>query len=222
MASEAADFTLPSYDQAVGGRPPLEFHVYKSGGACTWSKDDVVTGPDKRTILYHLDFPHTWFGSWNMSLRRGGSAGPEVCTIKKGAMGSSFDISLYAVSPMPNMEILTDSLARYGVQTRCQRTGFFRLKYTFGGANNTEYYIWQPDGMWMRAYDYSLYRESELKLPKEQRKVIAHWRTPSWAVTKDGTLLIHPDHEHEAELILSTALGIEERAREERSRNSGS
>ncbi|GAA5827853.1 hypothetical protein JCM11251_007702 [Rhodosporidiobolus azoricus] len=192
-AQEASDFTLPSYDQATGAPPPppLEFHVYRSGGF--FNKDDIITGPDKQTMLYHLDFPNTFSGRWDLALRRGGPQGPDVCRITKGMWGDSFEVQM----------------AVDGKVFRCQRTGFFSPKYEFGGNGNTEWYIWKPDGMFLSQYDYSLYKVSEMGLPKEQRKVIAHWRTPSFSYSKDGTLLIQPDHAHEQELILATALGIE-------------
>ncbi|GAA5888306.1 hypothetical protein JCM6882_008576 [Rhodosporidiobolus microsporus] len=190
---EAGEFTLPSYEQATGAPPPppIEFHVYRE--ASWFSKNDIVTGPDKQTMLYHLDFPHTFSGRWDLSLRRYGPQGPDVCRIVKGMWGDSFDVTM----------------AIDGKVFRCQREGFFSVRYTFGGNGNTEWYTWKPDGHWIHQFDYSLYKASELDLPKEQRKVIAHWRTPSWSINKDGTLLIQPDHAHEQELILATALGIE-------------
>ncbi|BGP19829.1 hypothetical protein JCM10213_003138 [Rhodosporidiobolus nylandii] len=201
---EDTEFTLPSYDAATSAShlPPIEFHVYRSGGL--FSKDDVVTGPDKQTVLYHLTFPVKFFsGRWDLTLRRHGPQGQEVCKIAKGSWGDSFDVTM-AVDGKP---------------FRIQRSGVFSPKYLMHNAASTEYYCWQPDGHFIHMYDYSLYKESELDLPKEQRLTIAHWRTPSWAVTKDGTLLIHPDHAFEQELILASALGIEERARERRNRN---
>ncbi|GAA6036254.1 hypothetical protein JCM8097_006860 [Rhodosporidiobolus ruineniae] len=204
-ASEATDFYLPSYDEATkhSGPPalnPIEYHVYRAAGSWGFSLDDIVTGPDKQRILYYLDFPRTWSGRWDLTLRVGGPQGPPVGNIKKGAWRDSFDISM-AANPQP---------------LRCQRTGFFSARYEFGGNNNTEYYCWKPDGYFARSADYSLYKVSELDLPKEQRKVIAHWRTPTFSISKDGTLLIQPDHAFEQELILATALGVEERARENR------
>ncbi|GAA5862066.1 hypothetical protein JCM8547_001575 [Rhodosporidiobolus lusitaniae] len=193
--------TLPSYDQATHGHPPpppIEFHVYRSGSM--FSKDDVVTGADKSTMLYHLDFPRKIFsGSWDLTLARGGPGGPPVAKIEKGHFGDSFDITM----------------AIDGRQIRCQRTGFFSPKYQFGGAHNaqgpTEYYSWVPDGHFVHKYQYTLYRTAELESGKNKSEchVIARWRTPFMSVSKDGTLLIQPSHAHEQELILATALGVE-------------
>ncbi|GAA6015429.1 hypothetical protein JCM10207_008591 [Rhodosporidiobolus poonsookiae] len=192
-------FGLPSYNQAQYGQPPLEYHVYRD--ASFFSKDDVVTGPDKQNVLYYLDFPRKFLSnSWDLTLKRGGPQGPQACQIIKGHFGDSFNITTHG-------------------QTRCQRVGFFRPRYQFGGNGNTELYEWRPDGHFIHQKDYSLYKETELNLPEAQRKVIAHWRTPWSTFTKDGTLLIHPEHAYEQELILATALGIEERARERRERN---
>jgi hypothetical protein len=40
---------------------------------------------------------------------------------------------------------------------------------------------------------FQLYRNDDLEANGvEKAKVIAHWRTPSWSISKDGTLLIQP------------------------------
>lgn len=40
-------------------------------------------------------------------------------------------------------------------------------------------------------------------------EVVATWRRSTWALTKDGQLLISPGYVPEAELILATALALE-------------
>ncbi|ORY85933.1 hypothetical protein BCR35DRAFT_302527 [Leucosporidium creatinivorum] len=69
------------------GGDPLCFHVYKSGGFL--SLDDVVTGEDKTTPLYYLRFPRTLSPRWNLTLHRGDSNGPLLCTITKGAWNAN-------------------------------------------------------------------------------------------------------------------------------------
>ncbi|BGP43236.1 hypothetical protein JCM10449v2_007264 [Rhodotorula kratochvilovae] len=164
----------PGHPGMQQSAPPLEFHVYKD--ARLFGKDDIITGPDKQQMLYYLHFPLRFFsGRWDLSLRRGGPSGPEVCKIEKGHFGDSFEI-IFANGPTQP----------------CVRTGFFNTKYEFAGAGNTAYYCWKADGYWLQQYNYSLYRSDDLKLPKEQRQVLAQWRTPRFTVSKDGTLTISP------------------------------
>ncbi|GAA5839034.1 hypothetical protein JCM9279_002572 [Rhodotorula babjevae] len=179
----------------------LELHVYKD--MRLFGKDDIITGPDKREMLFYLHFPVKFFsGRWDLSLRRGGPDGPEVAHIDKGHFGDSFEVSFVN-----------------GPQIKCQRTGLISTKYLFQGANGTAYYCWKSDGYFMSQMNYTLFREADLDLPKEQRRPLAHWRTSYMAFQKDGVLTINPDGMSEVELILATALGIEERARERRNRN---
>merc|ERR1712093_376521 len=139
---------------------PLEFHVYKDPRV--FGQDDVVTGPDKQMVLFHLVFPVKLFsGRWDLSLHRGGPTGPEICRLVKGHFNDSFDIA-FANGPV----------------VRCQRTGTFSTKYEFQGAGGTAWYCWKSDGHFFSQNQYTLYRSDDLKGPKENRRALAHWRTP--------------------------------------------
>ncbi|BGP35113.1 hypothetical protein JCM10296v2_006943 [Rhodotorula toruloides] len=179
-----------------------EYHVYKDGRM--WRKDDIITGPDKQVMLYYLRFPIKFFSArWDLSLRRGGPDGQEVCRlVKGGSWSSSFEI----IWP------------RAGFSTSCIRQGTFRMSYEFADTTTGEWYTWTQDSVFMSYYDWSLWKKSEAdaKIPKEQRTLVAHWRTPSFSISKDGTLQINPNFARLAELILATALGVEERSREKR------
>ena len=204
----------PQQQQPQGA---LELHVYKD--MRLFGKDDIITGPGKQEILFYLHFPVKFFsGRWDLALRRGGPDGPEVAHIDKGHFGDSFEISFVCVPlvllPLRVVERSADPapLARArsnGPQIKCQRTGLISTKYLFQGANGTAYYCWKSDGHFMSQMNYTLFREADLELPKEQRRPLAHWRTSYMAFQKDGVLTINPDGMGEVELILATALGIE-------------
>ncbi|GAA6019917.1 hypothetical protein JCM8202_001751 [Rhodotorula sphaerocarpa] len=162
-----------------------------------FGQDDIVTGEDKQQILYYLHFPVKLSGRWNLSLRRNGPQGPEICKIHKGGWSNSFSI-------------YWDT----GAETPCQNVGNFRVHYEFPASS--ERYRWDPDGLIMTDYHYSLYKAAELELPRTQRTLIARWRTSVGSFTKDGRLELNPQYTHELELILATALGLEERCRERR------
>ncbi|GAA5933804.1 hypothetical protein JCM3775_000287 [Rhodotorula graminis] len=197
-AAEKKEQQPPQQQQHQG---PLELHVYRDERL--FGKDDIITGPDKQQMLYYLRFPVKFFsGRWDLSLRRGGPDGPEVAHIDKGTFGDSFDISFVN-----------------GPQIRCQRTGLISTKYLFQGQGGSAYYCWKSDGHFLSQMNYTLFREDDLELPKEQRRPLAHWRTSNFSFGKDGVLTINPEALNEVELILATALGIEERARERRNRN---
>jgi hypothetical protein len=83
MANEDHVHTLFN---AVNAQGMISLHVYKAPGI--WNKDDIITGDDKMTVLYHLVFPRTWLGDWELILRQGGPSGPEICRIVKSAFGS--------------------------------------------------------------------------------------------------------------------------------------
>lgn len=51
-------------------------------------QDDIITGDDKLHVEYHLVFPRTFFGAWELVLRQGGPQGPEVCKIVKSGFSS--------------------------------------------------------------------------------------------------------------------------------------
>ncbi|KAJ8291900.1 hypothetical protein OF846_004688 [Rhodotorula toruloides] len=178
-----------------------EYHVYKDGRM--WGKDDIITGPDKQVMLYYLHFPVKFFSArWDLSLRRGGPDGQEVCRlVKGGSWSSSFEIIWPA-----------------GFSTNCIRQGTFRMRYEFADTTTGEWYTWTQDSVFMSYYDWSLWKKSEAdaKIPKERRTLVAHWRTPSFSISKDGTLQINPNYGHLTELVLATALGVEERSREKR------
>ncbi|GJN93818.1 hypothetical protein Rhopal_006876-T1 [Rhodotorula paludigena] len=161
----------------------LEYHIYKDSRL--FGKDDIITGVDKQQQLYHLHFPHTFFGSWDLALHRGGPAGPHVCQINKGGWGDSFVVSFSG-----------------GPQVQCIRTGFFSNKYEFAGANNTVWYCWKPDSRLFKLHSFSLYRTEDLKLPRSERegKALAHFRY-TMSFSKDGQLSISPNGIGSVEIV---------------------
>ncbi|GAA5990410.1 hypothetical protein JCM10908_007358 [Rhodotorula pacifica] len=189
----------PSTSHAPPSPPPIELHVYKE--SVLYGKDDIVTGADKQQIQYYLHFPIKFFsGRWDLSLRRGGPEGPEICKILKGGSWSnSFELHWTGT----------------GAVTPVQQTGTFRLRYEFPASQ--EHYCWKSDSFLSGSYQFSLYKASEIELPEQQRTTIARWST-SIGFTKDGTLQVNPAFSYELELILATALGLEERSRERRER----
>ncbi|KAG0659152.1 hypothetical protein C6P46_005323 [Rhodotorula mucilaginosa] len=178
---------------------PIELHVYKEGAL--YGKDDIITGADKQQMQYYLHFPLKFFsGRWELSLRRGGPQGPEICQILKGGSWSnSFELHWTST----------------GAVTPVQQMGTFRLRYEFPASQET--YCWKSDSWLSSGYQFSLYKSSEVDLPEGQRTTIARWST-SIGFTKDGTLQVNPAFSYELELILATALGLEERSRERRER----
>ncbi|POY73037.1 hypothetical protein BMF94_3875 [Rhodotorula taiwanensis] len=168
---------------------PITFHVYKEGSF--FGRDDIITGPDKQQMQYYLRFPDNWpSGRWNLSLRRGGAEGPEVCQIIKGGSWSN------------SFKLIWDG----GAVTPVQQLGSFRMRYEFRASQ--EVYCWKSDSWVTSDYHFSLHKSSELELPREQRTLIAHWRTSN-GFSKDGCLEIHPEYSHEVELILATALAVQ-------------
>ncbi|GAA5956814.1 hypothetical protein JCM8115_003827 [Rhodotorula mucilaginosa] len=166
-----------------------------------YGKDDIITGADKQQMQYYLHFPLKFFsGRWELSLRRGGPQGPEICQILKGGSWSnSFELHWTST----------------GAVTPVQQMGTFRLRYEFPASQET--YCWKSDSWLSSGYQFSLYKSSEVDLPEGQRTTIARWST-SIGFTKDGTLQVNPAFSYELELILATALGLEERSRERRER----
>ncbi|GAA5888321.1 hypothetical protein JCM6882_008580 [Rhodosporidiobolus microsporus] len=199
-APPSEDWTLPSYSDATGAppAPALEFHAYAQGGMI--NQNLTITGADKQRILYFLKHPTSWTGKWDLTLRQQGLDGPEVAKISKKAIKDSFQVVL----------------ASDGQLNAVKKSSLWTQKFEFTGNNGTERYTFQPDGRFARIYCWSLYKVSEMELPKEQRKVIAHWRTPDWAVSKNGTLKIQPDHAFEQDLILAVVLGVQLSGSEER------
>ncbi|GAA5990408.1 hypothetical protein JCM10908_007357 [Rhodotorula pacifica] len=169
---------------------PIDLHAYRNSRLS--GKDVVVTGPDKELAQYYLRFPSKFLsGRWEMVLRRGGPDGPEICQIRKGgSLKDSFTI------------VWPD-----GHETVCQKRSHFNTQYEFQAG--TEQYRWRADSISKSMYDYTLWRVSEIDLPEKERTPVAHWRTTSAAIHKAGCLLVHPGHEHEIELILAAALGLE-------------
>ncbi|KWU43834.1 hypothetical protein RHOSPDRAFT_34634 [Rhodotorula sp. JG-1b] len=173
---------------------PIEFHAYRDSKL--YGKDVRVLGPDKQTLEFYLRFPRNWSGRWEMSLRRGSPEGPEVCEIRKG---NSLKDSFTVVWPE-------------GLETECRKRSHFNTQYEFEAG--PEKYRWRADSVNKSMYNYTLWKDSEMELPESERTPVAHWRTAWAAVVKAGCLLINPAHSHEVELILATALGLEERCRE--------
>ncbi|KAL8291569.1 hypothetical protein RQP46_002547 [Phenoliferia psychrophenolica] len=155
-----------------------------------WVKDDIVTGDDKTTIQYYLEYPLQFFGGMDLTLHRGGKQGPLVAQIQKGGFSSDFSFR------MAN-----------GWSTIMIRTGFFSKTHQFVAFDGQTRYKWKTDGMF--SSDWTLTNTSN-------EDVIATWRNTSWAMSKDGALLVSQLYAGEVELILASCLAIEEWSREQR------
>ncbi|GAA6036266.1 hypothetical protein JCM8097_006867 [Rhodosporidiobolus ruineniae] len=200
QVDEAAAFSLPSYDEATGtsneavpAPGAVEYNIYRKAG---FSKNTYsITGADKDQQLYNLVVPLKWKDSWQCSLRISDDNGPEAAQITRRSGKESFDILLTG-APTP---------------IHVEYHGIFHPRYDFPGNGGKEQYRWTADGSWKKAGQWSLHKVAEADLPREKRKTIAHWRTPNWAKSKAGALLIQPDHAFEQELILATGVSIAER-----------
>ncbi|KAM0745716.1 hypothetical protein T439DRAFT_330451 [Meredithblackwellia eburnea MCA 4105] len=171
------------------GGPPLSFHVYSSK---KWKdRDDIVLGADKVTCEYYLTFPIKWSGKWDLKLSKGGKDGPEIATLKKGALGCLSKVSI--------------SMAD-GHHTDLTKKSVLGRTFYFTSAKGTKY-KWKPKSMW--SCDYVCYFSGT-------DDVVATWRSTLNAVNKDGQLLISQHYAKEEALIMATVLAVEEHAREER------
>ncbi|GJN93822.1 hypothetical protein Rhopal_006880-T1 [Rhodotorula paludigena] len=79
---------------AVGVPEGVQFHIY-AASKNPLSRDQVVTGADKKRVLYHLSFSQSLSGRWpGLAIRRGGEGGEEVCQLVKNRMlHDSFDLT---------------------------------------------------------------------------------------------------------------------------------
>ena len=101
---------LSSRNSVTKPSPPPDAPILPQEGAL-YGKDDIITGADKQQMQYvparkgafishplthvlpsryYLHFPLKFFsGRWELSLRRGGPQGPEICQILKGGSWSN-------------------------------------------------------------------------------------------------------------------------------------
>ncbi|KAM0745714.1 hypothetical protein T439DRAFT_330449 [Meredithblackwellia eburnea MCA 4105] len=172
------------------GGAPTSFHVYKAPGM--FNKDDIITHDDKQVVQYHLSFPRTW-GGWDLSLHRGSKDGPLVARIDKGSWSSEMRISM-----------------RDGWTTTLYKSSIFKWNFKFGGMGGRTVYKWKSDGMFNSGYTC---------FNTTNNDIIATWRSTTFALSKDGQLLVSKHYLGETELILTTALALEEWAREQRQRS---
>ncbi|ORY85936.1 hypothetical protein BCR35DRAFT_302530 [Leucosporidium creatinivorum] len=188
----ASTSATPSDLSLSGNGPPISFHIYKAGGV--FSRDDLVTGDDKKTILFYLDHPLSFFGSWSMTLHRGGKGGPPVSFIDKEALSSDMLLR------MPN-----------GWHTPLVQPGFFSSSHEFTGFDGKTSYKWKRAAM---SSDWTLIK----KLPNDARQIVAEYRNSVFSISKDGQLLINAGFTNEVELILTSALAVEEWREQQRRR----
>lgn len=88
----------PSTSTAVGVPEGVQFHIY-AASKNPLTRDQVVTGADKKRVLYHLSFSQSLSGRWpGLAIRRGGEGGEEVCQLVKNRMlHDSFDLTFPCV-----------------------------------------------------------------------------------------------------------------------------
>ncbi|GAA5888309.1 hypothetical protein JCM6882_008577 [Rhodosporidiobolus microsporus] len=159
---------LPPYSPvAAPSSPPsdppppgvIEYHVYRQGA---FTKHDIVTGPDKSKILYHLEFPFRWNGSWSMTLRRRGPTGEEVCKIIRRSFKGSFEVRMASeIEPR-----LVD------------KPSWWKMKWEFESGKGGERLVWLQDGGFLQSTNWTLHKTSDVEKPKEERIQPGHTLDP--------------------------------------------
>ncbi|KAI5477548.1 hypothetical protein MNV49_006136 [Pseudohyphozyma bogoriensis] len=189
--------TVPIVGDVNSRGQAVAFNVHKAGGV--FSKDDVVTAAsDRNTALYYLDFPHTWRSSWNLTLHRGAKEGPVLCTLNKGSYGFTRD----------DIEIAFPN----GWKTVLAKKSLVSKAHEFVGVDNVTTFKWKSDGM----------LSSSLNCIDNSTGFIAATWTKSYGFGKDGSLLVSPTYNHMLDVIVATALAMEEWQREEAEKGGGS
>ncbi|GAA5888317.1 hypothetical protein JCM6882_008579 [Rhodosporidiobolus microsporus] len=181
---------LPSYSEATS--KPLRFEIWHGGGLGLKNTDMTVTTEDPGNVVFYLRCPTSWSGRLDLSLRRGNKDGEEIAKIAREASLSSLSFEVRMASA--GAPILVRHLSAWD--------GKFQWN------NGYEELVWLPGKKWRDCYNWSLSKASEANLPEEQRRIMARWLTPNWERRKSGTLIIQPDHSHEQDLIIATALGV--------------
>ncbi|GAA6006134.1 uncharacterized protein JCM10292_006560 [Rhodotorula paludigena] len=186
----------PSTSTAIGVPEGLQFHIY-AASKNPLSRDQVVTGADKKRVLYHLSFSQSLSGRWpGLAIRRGGESGEELCQLVKNRMlHDSFDLTFPS-----------------GLDVHVQAEGWQNPSWAFRAPSDKQAYVWQFDHL--MTYNCTLYLAEDMDMPKAQRKEVATWRNTTIAITKGGELNIDPEYAHEKELIIFSALGLHARVTE--------
>ncbi|KAM0745715.1 hypothetical protein T439DRAFT_330450 [Meredithblackwellia eburnea MCA 4105] len=170
------------------GGPPTSFHIYKAN--TRKCKDDVVMGDDKEVVQYYLRFPAKWSGKWDMTLTRGGPDGAPVASITKSGMKSTLHVRMAD-----------------GFDTDLKKGGVFSSAFTFASSGDGgSVYKWKPAKM--MSSNYVCHNLSN-------NDTVATWRSTLNARKKEGQLLISQHYNRELEVILTTALAVEEYYREQ-------
>lgn len=186
----ARDLTINS------GGEPFVLNVYK---ASLTSNDELVKAGDKETVLYHLNRSKSLFSAYSLTLfsaeAMAKSSDPiPLATITKGSYGfSSNDVKIVMPSGW--------SCAMYS-------TGIMKKSREFVGMSSVGRFDWATE----EGSGKGLGGKGERLICTESStgREIAVWRRTNFAVKKSGTLTINKSYEKEIELILATALGVEE------------
>ncbi|GAA99642.1 uncharacterized protein L969DRAFT_94091 [Mixia osmundae IAM 14324] len=170
------------------------FHVYRGRGALSWSKDDVVTFADKKTILFWIYFPRTFWGDWQISVHAHNKQGPLVGTITR---------------PLKFFKLASFTIDIQGYRTVLTEIWSFRgLKLEFAGPDG-KLYVWQSVGVF----------SCDLEcIAKASKDLVATFRQSVLALTKDGELRIGRAAMHHRDLLLFTGIAAEEWAAQKRQR----
>ncbi|KAJ3316087.1 hypothetical protein HDV04_000296 [Boothiomyces sp. JEL0838] len=173
-------------------QPPttdLIYHIYRTS---LFSRDSKITTSDKTEQLFHIEFPFSFIGGWNITFHWGADKeGMVALQIKKPVFNWSMEI--------------TDHIANY--KTIVIPTGMFKKKFVFHGPDGKEY-AWKPCGM------------GDLKLLSYPEKTQVALYDRKFAISKKGTLTVSPTVYQMANMIIATAFAVEEWERDQAAKRS--
>ncbi|KAM0745703.1 hypothetical protein T439DRAFT_361048 [Meredithblackwellia eburnea MCA 4105] len=122
---------------------------------------------------------------------QGSQSGPLVCKISKEIFSSDFRVRM------------ANGWSTYMLKS------FISWNFEFGAFDGRSKYKWKRDGIF--GADFTCFNQNN-------GDIIATWRSTIFSVVKDGQLLISKHYGREIELILATALVLEEWVRERKKR----
>ncbi|GAA5901440.1 hypothetical protein JCM5296_003010 [Sporobolomyces johnsonii] len=175
---------------------PLVLFTSKSKSPeARFANDIVVTTGSDHTPEYYLEAPPKSASFvWDLTLRAGGREGRPVCVVRKEPPEPGFKIALSNDAVVD----VTESSSFFGGSS-----------HPFVGVDGTTQYEWRPKSLFFSGGALVCIKLDGGKTMSDS-PVVASWDPKNWALLKEGTLQINSAFAQEKDLLVATALAIEE------------
>ncbi|GAA5872783.1 hypothetical protein JCM1840_004516 [Sporobolomyces johnsonii] len=180
---------------ASGDAPLVLFTSKSTSSDARFANNIVVTMGSDHTPEYYFEAPPKSASFvWDLTLRVGGREGRPVCVVRKEPPEPGFRIALSNDAVVD----VTESSSWFGGSS-----------HRFVGMDGTTQYEWRPRSLFF-SKGALVCSKLEGGKSRSDSPVVAIWEPKNWALLKEGTLQINLAFAQEKDLLVATALAIEE------------